>query len=219
MALLCYTSPAYLVLLWAFVEISITPLTLDARSNDRLGILRAPLFSSSPPNLNVQHRHHTKMPVTAAEMAEVRRRAALAFSMPIRTKKHANGDQQRTRSRSPTRRDDRYRSRSRSRDAYRSSRRDRSPPNGHHESGDRYSSSYDRTRAAPPSRSYEERQESKEQMMSSLRDNSQQDHRVYVGNLSYDVKWHHLKDFMRKGKLTQKPQITTSRDANFPHSW
>lgn len=28
---------------------------------------------------------------------------------------------------------------------------------------------------------------------------SQQDRRVYVGNLSYDVKWHHLKDFMRKG--------------------
>jgi hypothetical protein len=36
-------------------------------------------------------------------------------------------------------------------------------------------------------------------MMASLRDNSQQDRRVYVGNLSYDVKWHHLKDFMRQG--------------------
>lgn len=35
--------------------------------------------------------------------------------------------------------------------------------------------------------------------MSSVRDNSQQDRRVYVGNLSYDVKWHHLKDFMRQG--------------------
>ncbi len=35
--------------------------------------------------------------------------------------------------------------------------------------------------------------------MASLRDNSQQDRRVYVGNLSYDVKWHHLKDFMRQG--------------------
>lgn len=32
---------------------------------------------------------------------------------------------------------------------------------------------------------------------SSMRD-SQQDRRVYVGNLSYDVKWHHLKDFMRQ---------------------
>lgn len=36
-------------------------------------------------------------------------------------------------------------------------------------------------------------------MMSSIKDNSQQDRRVYVGNLSYDVKWHHLKDFMRQG--------------------
>lgn len=35
--------------------------------------------------------------------------------------------------------------------------------------------------------------------MSNIRDNSQQDRRVYVGNLSYDVKWHHLKDFMRQG--------------------
>lgn len=35
-------------------------------------------------------------------------------------------------------------------------------------------------------------------MMQSLRDSSQQDRRVYVGNLSYDVKWHHLKDFMRQ---------------------
>jgi RNA recognition motif-containing protein len=36
-------------------------------------------------------------------------------------------------------------------------------------------------------------------MMNSIRDQSQQDRRVYVGNLSYDVKWHHLKDFMRQG--------------------
>lgn len=34
--------------------------------------------------------------------------------------------------------------------------------------------------------------------MQSIRDSSQQDRRVYVGNLSYDVKWHHLKDFMRQ---------------------
>jgi RNA recognition motif-containing protein len=31
------------------------------------------------------------------------------------------------------------------------------------------------------------------------RTNSQQDRRVYVGNLAYDVKWHHLKDHMREG--------------------
>lgn len=49
-----------------------------------------------------------------------------------------------------------------------------------------------------PHRSYEERQAAREQMMSNLRDSSQQDRRVYVGNLSYDVKWHHLKDFMRQ---------------------
>ncbi|KAJ4164125.1 hypothetical protein LMH87_005810 [Akanthomyces muscarius] len=35
-------------------------------------------------------------------------------------------------------------------------------------------------------------------MMSNVRESSQQDRRVYVGNLSYDVKWHHLKDFMRQ---------------------
>jgi hypothetical protein len=45
--------------------------------------------------------------------------------------------------------------------------------------------------------------------MASLRDNSQQDRRVYVGNLSYDVKWHHLKDFMRQGWL---PTVLGSAD-------
>ena len=36
--------------------------------------------------------------------------------------------------------------------------------------------------------------------MQNVREQSQQDRRVYVGNLSYDVKWHHLKDFMRQGE-------------------
>ena len=36
--------------------------------------------------------------------------------------------------------------------------------------------------------------------MANVRDSSQQERRVYVGNLSYDVKWHHLKDFMREGE-------------------
>ena len=36
--------------------------------------------------------------------------------------------------------------------------------------------------------------------MASVRESSQQERRVYVGNLSYDVKWHHLKDFMRQGE-------------------
>jgi len=54
-------------------------------------------------------------------------------------------------------------------------------------------------RSAPPPRTYEERAAAKEQMMQSVRESSQQDRRVYVGNLAYDVKWHHLKDFMRQG--------------------
>lgn len=49
-----------------------------------------------------------------------------------------------------------------------------------------------------PSRPFEERHQAKDQMINNLRENSQQDRRVYVGNLSYDVKWHHLKDFMRQ---------------------
>ena len=51
----------------------------------------------------------------------------------------------------------------------------------------------------PPQRSFEDRAAAKEQMMASVRESSQQDRRVYVGNLAYDVKWHHLKDFMRQG--------------------
>lgn len=49
-----------------------------------------------------------------------------------------------------------------------------------------------------PQRSFEERAAHREQVMNNIRETSQQDRRVYVGNLSYDVKWHHLKDFMRQ---------------------
>ncbi|EFX00829.1 rnp domain containing protein [Grosmannia clavigera kw1407] len=49
-----------------------------------------------------------------------------------------------------------------------------------------------------PHRSHDDRQAARDQMMSNIRETSQQDRRVYVGNLSYDVKWHHLKDFMRQ---------------------
>ena len=52
----------------------------------------------------------------------------------------------------------------------------------------------------PSQRSYEDRAVAREQMMNNIRETSQQDRRVYVGNLSYDVKWHHLKDFMRQGE-------------------
>ncbi len=73
------------------------------------------------------------------------------------------------------------------------------------------SGNYSRSRGgatdAPPVRSFEERAQAKEQMMASVRESSQQDRRVYVGNLSYDVKWHHLKDFMRQGMNCFSPCI------------
>ena len=52
----------------------------------------------------------------------------------------------------------------------------------------------------PSGRNFEDRSVAKEQMVQNVRESSQQDRRVYVGNLSYDVKWHHLKDFMRQGE-------------------
>ena len=66
-------------------------------------------------------------------------------------------------------------------------------------SGGYSGSSYGRG-GPPPARSFEERAQAKEQMMASVRESSQQERRVYVGNLAYDVKWHHLKDFMRQGR-------------------
>jgi hypothetical protein len=104
----------------------------------------------------------------------------------------------RRRSRSPRRSRRSYspRSRSRSRgdrDEYRrTDRRSRSPNSGAPGAGGYQS--YGAGRGAP-ARSVE----GKDNMMQSIRDSSQQDRRVYVGNLSYDVKWHHLKDFMRQG--------------------
>lgn len=53
---------------------------------------------------------------------------------------------------------------------------------------------------AAPQRNYEERAQAREHMVNNIRETSQQDRRVYVGNLAYDVKWHHLKDFMRQGE-------------------
>ncbi|KAJ4303279.1 g-strand binding protein [Kalmusia sp. IMI 367209] len=102
----------------------------------------------------------------------------------------------RRRSRSPRRSRRSYspRSRSRSRDDYRrNERRSRSPIGGGQGSGGYQSYGSSRggqSRSVDPA--------SKETMMQSIRESSQQDRRVYVGNLSYDVKWHHLKDFMRQ---------------------
>lgn len=106
----------------------------------------------------------------------------------------------RRRSRSPRRSRRSYspRSRSRSRDDYhRSDRRSRSPLSPGGTGGSAYGG---RASYPPPSRSTEDRVVAKEHMMQNVRESSQQDRRVYVGNLSYDVKWHHLKDFMRQGE-------------------
>ncbi|KAI4772590.1 hypothetical protein E4T52_12431 [Aureobasidium sp. EXF-3400] len=112
----------------------------------------------------------------------------------------------RRRSRSPRRSRRSYdsRSRSRSRDNYRrDERRSRSPVNGsaaapNYPSNNAYPSDREGGAAAAAPRNFEERVVAKEQMMQNVREHSQQDRRVYVGNLSYDVKWHHLKDFMRQ---------------------
>ncbi|KAK4903428.1 g-strand binding protein [Elasticomyces elasticus] len=110
----------------------------------------------------------------------------------------------RSRSRSPQPRS-RFeeRDRSRSRDRYRGRDRDdrddrdeRSPANGNGASRG-YSSNYDSNRA--PARKYEDRTpQTKEQMVSNIKASSQQERRVYIGNLSYDVKYHNLKEFMRQ---------------------
>lgn len=57
-----------------------------------------------------------------------------------------------------------------------------------------------RSPLVPPShrRHYDERQAARQAMVNHIREASQQDRRVYIGNLSYDVKWHHLKDFMKQ---------------------
>ena len=48
--------------------------------------------------------------------------------------------------------------------------------------------------------------------MQTIRDSSQQDRRVYIGNLSYDVKWHHLKDFMRQGNCPSQIDLWYAAD-------
>lgn len=57
-----------------------------------------------------------------------------------------------------------------------------------------------RSPLAPPShrRHYEDRHAAHQAMVNHIRESSQQDRRVYIGNLSYDVRWHHLKDFMKQ---------------------
>ncbi|KIX00756.1 uncharacterized protein Z518_09821 [Rhinocladiella mackenziei CBS 650.93] len=127
----------------------------------------------------------------------------IAFARPFSD--HLQRDRSRSprrRSRSPRRSRRSYspRSRSRSRgdDYRRSDRRSRSPMSGAPNASGGYSGPGYAGRGGGPPRSFEDRAAAKEQMMQSVREASQQDRRVYVGNLAYDVKWHHLKDFMRQ---------------------
>ncbi|OMP85031.1 putative RNA-binding protein [Diplodia seriata] len=125
--------------------------------------------------------------------------AAATDAYPNHQRERSRSPRRRSRSPRRSRRSYSPRSRSRSRDDYRrSDRRSRSPMTGAASAAGGYSGSYAASRGAPPVRSAEEKAVAKEQMMASLRESSQQDRRVYVGNLSYDVKWHHLKDFMRQ---------------------
>ncbi|KAL1867844.1 hypothetical protein VTK73DRAFT_3925 [Phialemonium thermophilum] len=109
-----------------------------------------------------------------------------------RPRERSRSPNRRGRSRSPdTRRSYSPRDRSRSRHHQ---RRSRSPVTGQGPSNSGQEAGYDGSQNRP----YEDRTVQKDQMMSNIRETSQQDRRVYVGNLSYDVKWHHLKDFMRQ---------------------
>jgi hypothetical protein len=112
---------------------------------------------------------------------------------PRRPRSRSPGRSTRRRSYSP-----RSRSRSRDRDEHRRDRRSRSPMSGAGAGAGSGGSAY----GGAPHRTFEERAQARQQMMESLRETSQQDRRVYVGNLSYDVKWHHLKDFMRSGQCS-----------------
>jgi RNA recognition motif-containing protein len=86
-------------------------------------------------------------------------------------------------------------------------RRSRSPTR------DRDNNSSYRDQRSPATNNYDRsdrRPSRSEQPNMEDRQNSQQDRRVYVGNLSYDVKWHHLKDHMREGMANSPAQSTAS---------
>lgn len=136
---------------------------------------------------------HTILGLAVFEMRQMTRPVANDVKRersrsPRRGRSRSPGRSGRRRSYSP-----RSRSRGDSREDY---RRQRSPMSAVGAPGGGSSTGYP---GGPQHRSFEERQAAKEQRMSSIRETSQQDRRVYVGNLSYDVKWHHLKDFMRQG--------------------
>jgi hypothetical protein len=166
-------------------------------SSFKFACCKAPSRQELSPHLEVFQRDQS----VGSRQANKQNLATMVFSEAIADPiSHPQRDRSRSprrRSRSPRqpRRSYSPRSRSRSREGYRrSDRRSRSPLAG--TSGAANSQFSGRGGG----RDSEDRFASKEQMMSNVRDNSQQDRRVYVGNLSYDVKWHHLKDFMRQGK-------------------
>ncbi|CAG7919800.1 unnamed protein product [Penicillium olsonii] len=115
------------------------------------------------------------------------RRARRSYSPRSRSRSRDRGDRAERVDRVEPRERDEYR---------RPDRRSRSPVSASGAAGPS-ASPYGGRSGYPPARS-EERTVAKENMMQTVRDTSQQDRRVYVGNLSYDVKWHHLKDFMRQ---------------------
>jgi hypothetical protein len=144
-----------------------------------------------PPSIKYPSPHHAiiKMQATTTDFAAKRERS--------RSPRRRSRSPRHRRSYSP-----RSRSRSRGAEYRRSDRRSRSPAQTGAAPAGGYSGSYGAGRAQQPARSFDDRSQPKEQPgMQGMRENSQQDRRVYVGNLSYDVKWHHLKDFMRQGKL------------------
>ncbi|KAK0253186.1 g-strand binding protein, partial [Friedmanniomyces endolithicus] len=158
-----------------------------------------PAAETPPPSSPPATRLPSSSLGALASPAHVRYTGGPASHYRARRKIHTDEILQRTRSRSPARRaryDEREQSRSRSRTRYRRDRSERSPANGNNGSRE-YASNYDNSRAPPASHKYEDRPQSKEQMSGNSKESSQ-DRRVYVGNLSYDVKWGQLKDFMRQ---------------------
>jgi len=140
----------------------------------------------------------------------------------------------RSRDREPTSRhpEQRYRSRSRSRSPNRASRRDRSRSrtNGDYRSREYDEDGYENNdnrndnrnenrndNRKSATRARDDRRRSQDMATNNKPESSQQDHRVYVGNLSYDVKWHHLKDYMRSGMRIVTSHVLYLTDTR--HSW
>jgi len=149
-------------------------------------ILRRPRASSSTLQTITINSNPRDIPWPSIECDKSRADTPLTFEQRSRSPRDRDSRRRSRSPNNPSRRDysrSPQRTRSRSQE-YR--RRDRSRSAGHN--------GYNQNRAPGPPR-----MENKEQMMQSIKDSSQQDRRVYVGNLAYDVKWHSLKDFMRTG--------------------